>query len=412
MEEKKKIKICAVPSDKSGVGYFRTIWPHEYIQEHYGDEFDIDIVYKNDFPKDDLVSFLQQYDIFVFHKMLDSQSKIIDMVKFLNIPCVMDIDDAFTIGQDHPLFITSQREHWPQIIVDHLRKADYVTTTTPIFADILKKNNNEVYVIPNAIDKDSKQFIQVKKPSSRIRFGLVCGSTHKNDIELMKGISTLPKYVLDKIQICLCGFDTRGTITVYDKNTGQVKKRQIAPNESVWTRYEEFLTGNYATVSEEHKKFLKQFIAVDDPFDNEPYRRFWTRNINDYAKHYENVDVLFAPLKVNQFNKVKSPLKCEECAYTDTAIIASDFGPYTIDLVPYIGKGGEINKDGNALVVDPSKNHKLWAKYVTYVANHPECISIMKSNLKKDICDKYSIENVTKDRVKLYRKIYAERKGF
>ena len=39
----------------------------------------------------------------------------------------------------------------------------------------------------------------------------------------------------------------------------------------------------------------------------------------------------------------------------------------------------------------------------------PECIEIMKNNLKKDICDKYSIEKVTEDRVELYRKLYKER---
>ena len=150
------------------------------------------------------------------------------------------------------------------------------------------------------------------------------------------------------------------------------------------------------------------YVNTEDPFTNEPYRRFWTKNINEYAKHYENVDVLLAPLKENDFNAVKSQLKVIECAFTDTAIIASSFGPYTLDLVPYIEKGGKINENGNALVVDPSKNHKQWAKYITYVAEHPECIEVMKNNLKKDICDKYSIETVTKDRVELYRKVYKE----
>ena len=409
MEEKKKIKILVHYDDHSGVSRFRSIWPHQYIQEHYGDEFDIDMMMLKDFPKNNLVDFLSKYDLFVYHKQLDSKGKVLETAKFIGLPCIIDIDDNLKLGPDHPLFITSQKERWAEVIAHHLRNSDYITTTTPIFANLLKKYNKNVAVLPNAIDKEMDQFKQTKTKSDKIRFGLICGSTHIKDIELMAGINNLPKDILDKIQICLCGFDTRGQITMYNKQTGEATRREIRPEESVWARYEEFLTNNYATVSEQHKNFLKMFVKTEDPFTNEPYRRFWTKDINEYAKHYENVDILLAPLKENDFNLVKSPLKVTECAFTDTAIMASSFGPYTLDLVPYIEKGGKINPNGNAMVVDPSKNHKQWAKYITYIVNHPECIEIMKNNLKRDVIEKYSIENVTKDRVELYRKIYRER---
>ena len=408
MEEKKKIKILVHYDDNSGVSRFRSIWPHQYIQEHYGDEFDIDMMMLSDFPKENLAEFLKQYDIFVYHKHLDRNKKILEMAKFIGLPCVIDIDDNLKLGPDHPLFLSSQKEGGGELIAYHLRNSDWVTTTTEIFAKELKKYNKNICVLPNDIDPEMEQFKQTKKPSDRIRLGLVCGSTHMKDIELMQGISKLPKDVLDKIQICLCGFDTRGQITIYDKQTGQSTRRPIKPEESVWARYEEFLTNNYATVSDEHKNFLKLFMQTEDPFTNEPYRRFWTKNINEYAKHYENVDVLLAPLKENDFNKVKSELKEIECAFTDTAIMASWFGPYTLNLVPYLEKGGTVNPNGNAFVVDPSKNHKQWVKYITYIANHPECVDILKKNLKRDIYDKYSMETVTKDRVELYRKIYQE----
>ena len=44
---------------------------------------------------------------------------------------------------------------------------------------------------------------------------------------------------------------------MYNKQTGEATRREIRPEESVWARYEEFLTNNYATVSEQHKNFLK-----------------------------------------------------------------------------------------------------------------------------------------------------------
>lgn len=407
--EEKKIRILCCASDTAGVGHWRTIWPHEYIQEHYGDEFDIDFVMLADFPKDTLIDFLQQYDIIVFHKQFDRNQKVIDLIKFLSIPVVMDIDD-YKLNPNHPLFMSQEKGKWWETIVAHLTKSDYVTTTTPIFANVIKKFNKNVYVLPNAVDKEfMPQFKQTKNKSDKIRFGLVCGSTHMKDIELMQGISTLPQEIRDKMQLVLCGVDYNGKITLWDKNTGAPTVKPIKPEQSVWMRYQEYLTNNYTTISPEHKKWLLECNKEDDPFEDESYRSFMTKNINKYAKHYENVDVLLAPLKEHDFNKMKSQLKAIEAAFTDTAIIASDFGPYQIDLKPYIEMGGVINPEGNALLVDESKNHKLWTKYITYIVNHPECLEVMKANLKKDICDKYSLENVTKKRVELYRKIYAEK---
>ena len=40
-------------------------------------------------------------------------------------------------------------------------------------------------------------------------------------------------------------------------------------------------------------------FAKDMNFYNldEPYRRCWTKDMNNYYKHYENIDVLLVPLK-------------------------------------------------------------------------------------------------------------------
>ena len=58
----KKIKLLVVYSDRTGVGKFRSIGPHSYIQKHYSDDFDIDIVGINDIPSEGLESFLKKYD--------------------------------------------------------------------------------------------------------------------------------------------------------------------------------------------------------------------------------------------------------------------------------------------------------------------------------------------------------------
>ena len=77
----------------------------------------------------------------------------------------------------------------------------------------------------------------------------------------------------------------------------------------------------------------------------------------------------------------------------------------TFFLCPYIEKGGKVNPDGDCLLVEPSKNHKQWAKYIKYLVENPEAIDILKHNLSKNQREKYSMEKICKDRVELYMDI-------
>ena len=126
------------------------------------------------------------------------------------------------------------------------------------------------------------------------------------------------------------------------------------------------------------------------------------KKINNYYKHYENIDVLLVPLKVNDFNLVKSQLKVVEAGFAHKAIIANNVGPYTIDLKSMIEKGGKINEEGNALLIDSSKNHKLWAKYITKLVEDRDMLKKLQENLHNTVKDTYSLETVCKKRVELY----------
>ena len=399
----KKIKMLVIPSDRTGVGKFRSVDPHVYIAEHYGDEFDVDIVY--DIPKGNLEDFLKKYDLIHIHKQLDKQCKIMDLIKFLGIPVIIDIDDHFKLGDDHPMSLTAKKDRWHEPIINHLKKADYVTTTTPIFANVIKKYNKNVMVFPNAINPEEKQYTVPKTPpGDKLRVGIICGSSHLKDLELMDGVAK--QINKDKVQFVLCGFDTRGNRTIYNQSTGEKTVRPITPEESVWCDYEKIFTDNYNNVSPEHKEFLMKYMPnVDDPFTNEPYRRMWTRDINNYATHYANVDVLIAPLKENEFNGVKSELKEIECGFTHTAFIAQNFGAYTINLIPMIEKGGKINENGTALLVDPRKNHKDWAKYINRLADDREMLKKLQDNLYEFVKDRYSLDTICKKRVEFYKKL-------
>lgn len=400
----KKIKILVIPSDRHGCGYFRSVSPHRWLAENMSDIFDVDIMYE--FPKDvDLTAFLSNYDIIHIHKQLDKECKIIDLAKFLGVKVIVDVDDNWMLGNSHPMSASANAEHWEIPIVNSLRKADLCSTTTEIFADKIRKIcNKNVSVFPNAIDTKEKQFQpNDKKDTKRLRIGMICGSSHLVDFKLFGDmVAMLDKDTIDKIQFVLCGFDTRGKRTIRYQDTGRIETRDIQPTESVWYEYEKIITNDYKIISQDHKDFLMKFIPQSDyPNHDEAYRRCWTKNISEYATHYNNIDVLLVPLAVNDFNKMKSQLKVSEAGFFHKVIVASNFGPYTIDLKSKIVKGKE-QEEGNSLLVEPSKGAKQWAKYITWLANNPEKVKLLQDRLYDTVKDKYNIETVCKDRAKKY----------
>lgn len=412
-----KIRILVVPSDTiGGVGFYRSVQPHIKLDQMFSDEFEVTIDAN---PNLQNLPWYDQFDIVHIHKGLFTNQPafniLLDYLHHKNIVTVMDIDDNWDLGMHHPMsgggkYDKDKDEH-KKIILWNLQHFDYVTTTTEIFAEKIAKFNKNVKVIPNAIDPTDERFITHKKPSNFLRVGVVWGSAHEYDMALLSNIANrLPKDVVEKIQFVLCGYDLRGNMKVYDEK-GKVEDRPIKPTESVWYRYEKMFTDDYRIVSENYKKFLHLFIpnAVYPGVENEHYKRYWTKDMNHYFSHYDDVDVLLAPIEANEFNRVKSPLKVAECCFSNTAIIASDYGPYTLDLKSIIQKGGIIDPTGNALLVDEGKNHKLWAKYVEKLVKEPELVPLLKKNLYDSVHEKYDLRNVTRDRAEFYKSIVRKK---
>lgn len=117
------------------------------------------------------------------------------------------------------------------------------------------------------------------------------------------------------------------------------------------------------------------------------------------------IDVLFSPLLESEFNEVKSELKFIEGGFTRTAVIASNFGPYTICSKNLFVKGGEINPEGNCILIDTYKKHKAWRQAIITLVKNPDLITLMQNNLYDTVKDKYDIRNVTKQRAEFYKKI-------
>lgn len=404
-----KIKLLVVSPNKSGVGYYRSINPHVYMDEEYSGQIEISIVDKFDYANPE---FGIGYDIIHFHSNsgtdMNGLINKLNQLKRLNVKTIMDLDDYWMLPSYFPQYSyynTQIKMH--EKIIGLIKIVDYVTTTTKIFADEISKHNKNVFVFENAINPNEKQFKNEHIKSDRLRVGIICGSSHEQDIELLRGTVNQLKGEIERLQFVICGFDLRGEVQYKDEKTGEIKKRPVRPDETVWTRYESILTDNHSIISEDYKRYLFSYNpSVEWPnASNEPYRRCWTKPVNQYATHYNNIDVLLVPLVENKFNMMKSQLKVVESAFFNKAIIAQNFGPYTIDLDSYVKKGGEINETGNALLVDSSKNHKMWAKHIKFLLNNPEHRIKMANNLAENITSKYNLDVITKKRFEFYKNI-------
>jgi glycosyltransferase involved in cell wall biosynthesis len=424
-----KINILVVCSDRTGVAKFRSLEPHMKLQELYGDNFHVDFVIAgtDTFNWEDESS-LKKFQIIHFHRTLpyiengriqqayfDKFSKLINKIKSLGIITIMDIDDYWSVGREHPMYDIITKERLSEKIIFNIQNVDYVTTTTPLFASEIKKFNKNVMVLPNSIDTTEKQFTPSPEKSDKLRFGWLGGSSHYHDLTLMS--DSVKQFLYENketTQMVICGFDTRGVITETNAQTGQVTSRKIKPEESVWSKYEKLFTDDHKLLNEGIVKNLNKYSRDLDEmtnFDNQPYRRVWTKPITSYASNYNLFDVSMAPLKETKFNSMKSQLKVIEAGFHKKALIVQDFGPYKLDCINLFERGGKINENGNAILIDGYRNHSDWYKAMKKLKQNPELVTLLGENLYNTVKDKYSLDVITEKRKNFYTSLVNNKKN-
>jgi glycosyltransferase involved in cell wall biosynthesis len=352
--------------------------------------------------------YYKDYHIVHYHRNIghdfEKGTELAIKLKDMGIVTICDIDDYWMPTKDHPIHDVIRVHKINEKIVASLKVAKHITTTTSIFADEIAKFHKSIFVLPNAINPNEPQFKEPTPESDRVRIGWLGGSSHLSDINLLDQSFSKLSGIKDKSQFVICGFDTRGTMTEINSQTGEQTKRNILPHETVWATYEKVFTQNYSTVSNEYREYLMKY--TQEPYKNEndeAYVRVWTKPVTSYAKNYSKFDVSLAPLKNHIFNRVKSQLKVIESGFYKKALIASDIGPYTIDLKHALNHGNFT--DGNALLVDENRNHSDWAKFIEKLVKNPNWVKDLGERLYETVKDTYDLNKVTKDRAELYKSL-------
>lgn len=405
-----KIKILSIPSDRMGVGKYRSIDPHRMLHKLFKDDFYVEI---NPSPNYDDMEYFKNFDIVHIHKSptkeYDQAISVINKIKAAGCKVIIDTDDYWKVESFHPNYQSMLHFKIHEKLLNILKAADWVTTTTPIFANEIRKFNKNVMVLSNAIDPEEPQFQPKPIQSDKIRIGFLGGSSHLNDIKLIDGMCNRLIVDKDKAQLVLVGFDLRGSILHTDKD-GKRSQRQMTPEETVWFEYEKIFTSNWLMLKD-YPAYIKHLQKYrEEEFDQEieaktPYRRLWTKDIHNYAKNYNNLDISLAPLVENKFNLFKSQLKAVEAGFHKKALIAQDFGAYQLELVNLFKKDGTINPKGNAILIDSHKNHKQWHQAVKKLIDNPELITLLGNNLYELAMDKFDLRKVTEKRAEFYRSI-------
>ena len=215
-----------------------------------------------------------------------------------------------------------------------LSTVDLIITTTVNLHRYASKFNKNVVIIPNAIDFDLFPRIEVKKPRDVIRIVWSGGSSHYNDLFMIKDVL---KEIMKK----------------YPKV-------------------------EYHHVGQEFKGILK-----DLPQD----RVFTYRWLHPHGHGYRLAtiggDIGLCPLNDTSFNRMKSSIKYYEYSAVGMATIAKNIPPYSDDIKDgynalLYSDEADLYKKIEFLINDPIKRIELANNAYDYVKKHRNIIDVVK----------------------------------
>lgn len=406
--------IAVVFEGRSGSSYHRQLTPHAHLSQMYKDEFKA--LFFDTF-EEITEEQLKEIQLIQFHRLFGvnevEEQRIVDL-KNKGIAVVLDQDDYWHIPKE---IVTAYTTYQYFGLSEKIRKcielADHVTTTTDFLAAKINEliKISDVTVIPNSINQDISQFKPKLKAFDEdfIKFGWIGGISHVTDIASMsESFKRLHKDRdnIDRWQLVLGGFDMskeNQTIMRIQKNR-TLKPEMIKPYETMYGIMERIFTDEYRLLRGnkylDYLKFIGRYERKE--FESNiklPYHRVWCREVIEYMEIYNEMDVVFIPMKNIEFNNCKSQLKLLEAGFFGKAVIVSEAYPYTMDAV----------NDENCLTVKPGQEHIGFYTAMRKLLNDPTEIQRLGRNLRTHVVEKYNMDKVNKIRYELYKELIRKK---
>lgn len=252
---------------------------------------------------------------------------------------IMDLDDYWELYPHHYIYSSWQKSGIDRRLIDLMKSADAVTTTTALLADKIRQYNKNVHVIPNALPFDQGQFKPSRKQTTSIRFIYAGGSSHLHD---MKQISA-PLHDTE-CNFILAGYNGEGH------------------HKAQWDQMTKLLPASAKVVK---KLPLASYMDV-----------------------YDLADVALVPLEDNEFNRHKSNLKVLEAGCKNMAVIASGIPPY-------------INDTDKGCILH-ANNASEWTKLIKEAIKYPSIFWEMGRRLGEHVRINYNLRTVNEYRRQLF----------
>lgn len=244
---------------------------------------------------------------------------VMDVVRDLNprAAIIYDLDDDLlhlpVENQARVLFTPEVKER----IKVNLALADAVTVSTEPLAEALRAFNENMVVVPNAIDPALHRLSALPKSDGTIRVGWAGSVTHVRDVQ--PAIVALTQVMAER------------------PNVRAVVMGQLGA------------------------KLIKKL---------DPNRTYWQQPVvfKDYYKmlHGCGIDIGLAPIRPNAFNDCKSDVKWLEYSAVGAAVVASDFGPYRRSI-----------RHGVTGLLAEHHNVSAWKKHILTLVDNVEMRRVM-----------------------------------
>ena len=268
-----KIRILALISN-SGSKYHRVLLPLDLLPK---DKYEVTYLNEKFF----LEHVVKDYDYIYIHWIQMTNPVYLSLWKEkYGFKIIQDIDDYWVLPFNHYMY--SKIDAAKKQLFDQLILADVVLCSTPYLLDKCLKFNDNCHLRENYIPIGYQQFqpeyipVQNRKPTIGI-----CGSlSHYDDWMSIRN---------------------------------QLKRIQGLE------KYFDFVVAGYA---DETKVSKEKWNKIVNLFSNPKVFRHLP--VNQYINFYKHIDILLAPLEINEFNKAKSNLKILESSVKSTITISNN----------------------------------------------------------------------------------------
>jgi glycosyltransferase involved in cell wall biosynthesis len=362
------MKICIVYNPKpNGISLYRQELPNGHICENYPDLFEY-VATDTESIKQVSEGDLDSIDLFLYSRLwyhpVDQKTGEVDFSligKYANelrkngAKIVLDIDDWWNLTQNHPFYDQWCKWQTGEVVKEHIRLADVVTTTHQYLADKIRHLNKNVVILENAPWTKYEQFVSQKTKSEVIRFGYFGASQHFEDVDTL-----------------------------------ELPFRKLAQNSQLDGKYL-FMLGGWREDNDASQFYQHIFSAGGL---NKNFGRIAMADIYSFAQGYNDVDVSIAPLHDTEFNKCKSNLKIIEAGYHKCAFVGTDIIPYS----------GHIRQGDDGYLI-PADKPKEWYGVLRDMINNPDRTREMGQRLYDRITSEVNLDEINLRRIELYKSL-------